>query len=110
MNIEASLPEVGARLLREQPEVRSDLERIVQMWGGLLAQHGGPMLFGEFSIADAFFAPVAMRLRTYRAPVPPIVAAYIGRVAEAPGIAAWIADALAEKDFLQFEEPYRTKP
>src|SRR5689334_13918162 len=76
----------------------------------LLETHGGPMLFGEFSIADAFFAPVAMRLRTYRAPVPPIVAAYIGRVAEAPGIAAWIADALAEKDFLQFEEPYRTKP
>jgi glutathione S-transferase len=68
------------------------------------------MLFGEFSISDAFFAPVVMRLRTYAAPVPSIVAAYIARAVETPGIAAWIADALAEKDFLQFEEPYRTKP
>ena len=51
-----------------------------------------------------------MRLRTYAAPVPPIVASYIARAVETPGIAAWIADALAEKDFLQFEEPYRTKP
>jgi glutathione S-transferase len=38
------------------------------------------------------------------------VAAYIARAAEMPGIAAWIADARAENDFLQFEEPYRTKP
>jgi len=83
---------------------------IVQMWSELLAEYKGPLLFGEFSIADAFFAPVVMRLRTYSAPVPPIVASYIARAVETPGIAAWIADALAEKDFLQFEEPYRTKP
>ncbi len=68
MNIEASLPEVGARVLAEQAEVRADVERLKSMWSALLAAHGGPMLFGEFGIADA----------------------------------------LAERDFLDFEEPYRS--
>ena len=109
MNIEAVLPEVGARLLAEQPELRDNVARIVAMWSELLAEHGGPMLFGAFSIADAFFAPVVMRFRTYAVPVPPPIAAYMERVIALPGVAAWIADALAEKDFLPFEEAYRTQ-
>ncbi len=109
MNIEAALPEVGARVLAEQPEVRGDVARMVAMWSELLAQHGGPMLFGGFSIADAFFAPVVMRLRTYGVPVPAVIAAYRDRVVALPGVAAWIADALAEHDFLPFEEAYRTQ-
>ncbi|SOD30232.1 glutathione S-transferase [Variovorax sp. YR752] len=109
MNIEASLPEVGARLLKEVPEVASDLARIVQMWSGLLDTHGGPMLFGaEFGIADAYFAPIGTRIKTYGLPVPAHITAYIERVQALPGVKAWIDDALAEKDFLQFEEPYRT--
>jgi glutathione S-transferase len=109
MNIEASLPEVGARLLKEVPEVASDLVRIVQMWSGLLDAHGGPMLFGAtFGIADAYFAPIGTRIKTYGLPVPPHITAYIERVQALPGVRAWIDDALAEKDFLQFEEPYRT--
>jgi glutathione S-transferase len=110
MNIEASLPAIGAEVLKSQAGVRADVERIVALWSQLLENHGGPMLFGEFSIADAFFAPVVTRLRTYAAPVPPIVASYMARAVEMPGIAAWIADALAENDFLQFNEPYRTRP
>jgi glutathione S-transferase len=65
------------------------------------------MLFGEFSVADATFAPVCMRLKTYGLPVPPDVAAYVARVRELPGVKAWVQGALAEKDFLDFEEPYR---
>jgi glutathione S-transferase len=108
MNIEASLPEVGARLLKEKPEVASDLARIVQMWSGLLDAHGGPMLFGEFGIADAYFAPIGTRIKTYGLPVPANITAYIERVQALPGVKAWIDEALAEKDFLQFEEPYRS--
>jgi glutathione S-transferase len=48
-----------------------------------------------------------MRLRTYGLPVSSTVSAYVDRVAALPGVAAWISDALAEKDFLDFEEPYR---
>jgi glutathione S-transferase len=109
MNIEAALPEVGARVLAEQAAVRADVERLVEMWTALLAEHRGPMLFGEFSVADAYFAPVVMRLKTYAVPVPAAIAAYLQRVCELPGVAAWIADALAEHDFLDFEEPYRSQ-
>ena len=107
MNIEARLPQVGALALRDKPGVRADLTRLVSMWTELLAQDGKPFLFGDFSIADAYFAPVVMRIRTYELPVPPSVASYIDRLCALPGVKAWIDDALAEKDFLDFEEPYR---
>ncbi|MBP6544252.1 MAG: glutathione S-transferase family protein [Piscinibacter sp.] len=107
MNVEARLPEIGAKVLAEQAGVRSDLARIVQMWSELLGEHGGPLLFGDFSIADAYFAPVVMRLVTYGVPVPAGIAAYMASVQALPGVAAWVKDALAEQDFLDFEEPYR---
>jgi glutathione S-transferase len=108
MNIEASLPQAGALAWRDHPAVRADVQRLVAMWSELLQQHKGPMLFGEFSIADAFFAPVCMRLRTYQLPVPGVVTDYVRRVCALPGVKAWVDDALAEQDFLDFEEPYRT--
>jgi glutathione S-transferase len=107
MNVEARLPEIGAKVLAEQAGVRGDLARIVQMWSELLREHGGPLLFGGFSIADAYFAPVVMRLVTYGVPVPAEIAGYMARVQALPGVAAWVKDALAEQDFLDFEEPYR---
>lgn len=108
MNIEASLPQAGALVWRDQPGVRTDLQRIIAMWSELLAQHKGPMLFGEFSIADAFFAPVCMRIRSYQLPVPGHITDYIRRVCALPAVQAWIADALEEHDFIDFDEPYRT--
>jgi glutathione S-transferase len=65
------------------------------------------LLFGDFTIADAYFAPVCMRLKTYALPLPADLAAYVERVAALPGVQAWVKDALAEQDFLDFEEPYR---
>ena len=107
MNIEASLPEVGARVLAEQPGVVQDLARIVQMWQQQLDESGGPFLFGGFSISDAYFAPVCTRIKTYGLPVPAPVAAYVERVFALPAMQAWVADAWAENDFLDFDEPYR---
>ena len=107
MNIEASLPEVGAQVLAEHPAVQADLDRLQAMWTDALATSGGPFLFGTFSVADAYFAPVVARLRTYALPVSPVVADWMAQVWAAPGVAAWVADALAEQDFLDFEEPYR---
>ncbi len=109
MNIEAALPEIGQLVWRDHPAVRADVQRIVAMWSGLLEQYGGPLLFGEFSIADAYFAPVCMRLKTYALPVPQAIADYVNRVVALPGIKAWIDGGLAEKDFLAFEEPYRLR-
>jgi glutathione S-transferase len=109
MNIEADLSEVGQLIWRDKPAVRDDVARIVDMWRDLLAAHGGPMLFGEFTIADAYFAPVCMRLKTFALPVPADITAYVQRVCALPGVKAWIDGALAEHDFLDFEEPYRLK-
>ncbi len=110
MNIEAVLPEVGARLLQDEPAVRADVLRIVQLMEDALHAHGGPMLFGDFSTADAFFAPVVMRFKTYGLPAPSDVTAYFERVHALPSVRAWVAQALAEHDFRAFEEPYRSAP
>ena len=110
MNIEAALQEVGARVLRDEAGVRADVERIFAMWTELLQQHGGPLLFGRFTIADAYFAPVVTRLRTYGVPMPAPIAAYAEHVVGLPGVVAWIAAALTEHDFVEFDEPYRTAP
>ena len=109
MNIEARLPEVGEIVWRDQPAVRADVQRLVEMWSELLDQHGGPMLFGQFSIADAFYAPVCMRLATFALPVPEHITAYVQRVQQLPGVKAWIDGALAEQDFVPFDEPYRAR-
>lgn len=108
MNIEASLAQAGALVWRDQPALRADVQRIVAMWSALLEQYRGPMLFGEFGIADAYFAPVCVRLKNYALPVPGQITDYIRRVWALAGVRAWTEDALAEKDFLDFEEPYRT--
>ncbi len=65
------------------------------------------MLFGRFSIADAYYAPVVMRLSRYALPVPVDIAGYIRRVHALPGVKAWVDGALAEHDFVAFDEPYR---
>ena len=109
MNIEADLSKIGQLIWRDKPAVRADVARLVAMWRELLAAHQGGMLFGEFSIADTFYAPVCMRLKSYALPVPDDITAYIERLSALPGVKAWIDDALAENDFREFEEPYRLK-
>jgi len=108
-NIEASLPEVGQLIWRDKPAVRADVARLLALWSELLQQHGGPLLFGRFSIADAYFAPVCLRFKTYALPLPPAMAAYADRVAALPGVAAWTRQARAEHDFRDFGEPYRLR-
>jgi len=110
MNIEASLPEVGARLLAAEPATQRDLARIDAMWSERLQQSGGPFLFGPFGAIDAYFAPVVARTRCYALPLSTTAQAYADRVWAASGVNAWVADATAERDFLDFEEPYRKAP
>lgn len=110
MNIEARLPEVGARLWADNPGLREDVQRLEMLWTPLLTQGKGPMLFEQFSIVDAFFAPVCMRLITYALPIPPLVQSYVQRVRNLPAVQEWVQAALAEHDFRPFEEPYRSAP
>ena len=110
MNIEAHLPEVGAKVWAEQDGVRRDVARIEQLWAEALQASGGPFLFGAFGAADAFYAPVAMRLLSYALPMSDTARAYVERLRGAPGVAAWITEALAERDFVVEDEPYRQAP
>ncbi len=111
MNIEASLPHIGALVMRDKPAVAADVKRLEALLGGLLghyaAMHADGMLCGAFSIVDAYFAPVVMRFKTYALPASPLLSAYMDRLCAMPGVAAWIADAKTEGEFRDFEEPYR---
>jgi glutathione S-transferase len=106
-NLEASLPHVGTEQLAKNPAAAADLARIDAMWADALARSGGPFLFGAYSIADAMYAPVAGRIRTYGLPVGEAARAYIDRLWATRGVAAWVREALAEATYLDFEEPYR---
>ena len=91
---------VGERLLKEQPGVRSDLDRVQVLWADALQTSGGPFLFGAFGIADAFFAPVAMRFRTYGVPLDAVCADYVGRIEQANVLGPQIAMSFANAAFL----------
>lgn len=75
---------------------KANIHRLVELWSGLLARSGGPFLFGDWGIVDAFFTPVATRFRGYDLETgDPAVAAYLDRLLETPDFLAWERDALA---------------
>ena len=106
MNIRASHPGKGMR-----PEVQANIDRIEKLWSEARTRFGtgGPFLFGAFSAADAMFAPVVMRFRTYAVKLSPEAASYCDAMAMAPGVRAWIDGALQEKEFVAEDEPYAKK-
>ncbi|MBN3758444.1 glutathione S-transferase family protein [Paraburkholderia sp. Tr-20389] len=91
MNIRASFPGKGAT-----PGALADIARIDAIWSECLDTYGGPFLFGDFTIADAMYAPVVMRFNTWQPKLSEAAAAYARRVTEQPAVAAWISDALRE--------------
>ncbi len=107
MNIEVFFPDVGARLWAEDDALRADVARLDAAWTEALARSGGPFLFGDFSAADAYFAPVAVRLSRFGLPVSDTAAAYRDALLAHPAVEDWIADAMREQDFIVEDEPYR---
>jgi glutathione S-transferase len=78
------------------PEALADARRVEQIWHDALDQSGGPFLFGSFTIADAMFAPVASRLRTYGVDVDARCRSYIDAIFALPGVQQWMRDAESE--------------
>lgn len=99
MNLRSSLP---GRIALDS--IAEDLSRIEAIWGGLLERSGGPYLFGAFSAADAMYAPLAARLRTYDLPASDTAAAYIEAIYALPAFQAWLAEAVREPWILEEEE------
>jgi glutathione S-transferase len=83
------------------PQTQADIGRISEIWEGCLAKYGHhQFLFGEFCIADAYFAPVVMRFRSYGVLLAPALQAYMERVIAHPAVARWIKEAEAETEVL----------
>ena len=78
---------------------QADIGRISEIWEECLSRFGHhQFLFGDLSIADAYFAPVVMRFRTYGVSLAPALNAYCERVQAHPAVARWITEALAETE------------
>jgi glutathione S-transferase len=106
MNIKGSHPGKGLT-----SESQRDIDRIVALWGECRGSFGaaGSLLFGKFSIADAYFAPVVMRFRTYGVEVPRLAKDYCAAVEALPAVREWIEAAQKEKKFVAADEPYARK-
>lgn len=78
-------------------DVGADVARIDAIWSDCRARfgQGGPYLFGSFSNADAMYAPVATRIRTYRLPVSKAADSYCDAIMAHPAMRKWIEDAKA---------------
>jgi len=103
MNIRASLPGKGM-----SAEVQPDIDRIVEIWESCRARHGagGELLFGQFGVADAFYAPVATRFLTYAVPLPPVAQRYADALLALPAVQDWMAQARRESESVRADEPY----
>lgn len=78
-------------------KAQEDIQRIKRIWTQCLDLSGGPFLFGEFSIADAMYAPVVNRFISYGIPAEGWVQKYIQTLRELPAHRQWIEAAMAEK-------------
>jgi len=97
------------RLLDITRACRSDIDKVEALWAQCMStaaqkgQHQGYLL-GEFSIADAFFAPVVVRLCGYKVAVNAATQAYMDTMLATPAVMAWIAAGLEETTVLQEDE------
>lgn len=84
-------------------EALADIARIDAIWSDCLSRSGGPFLFGEFSIADAMFAPVVMRFNSYAPALSDVARSYAERVTALPAVQAWSAAARTEPGIAYYD-------
>ena len=77
---------------------RPDVQRIKEIWTDCLDTYGGPFLFGKPTLADAMYAPVCTRFRTYAVELEPALDAYCDTIYNWEPMKEWIAAALEEPD------------
>jgi glutathione S-transferase len=96
MNIKAQFPH-----FKIWSKARADIERISAIWRESLGAHGGPFLFGDITLADAMYAPVVSRFRTYGVELEPGLRDYADRIWNLPAMQEWRAAAVAEKEEIE---------
>ena len=96
MNIKAHFPQ-----FKIWSKAKADIDRIVAIWRECLDAYGGPFLFGELSMADAMYAPVVSRFRTYSVALDAQTQAYADRIWALPAMVEWREAALAEDEAIE---------
>jgi len=94
------------RQMAMTPPLAQDLARVDAIWSGCRRDHGerGPFLFGEFSVADAMYAPVVLRARTYGLPLSELAARYQDTMLADAHLREWIEAACVETVVIPHEE------
>ncbi len=84
----------------------AEIDRVIAIWSGCHRRYGdrGGWLFGRFSVADAMFAPVVLRFRTYGINLPESAGYYPNRLLESPAMQRWLAAAESETEVIDREE------
>lgn len=98
MDCRSSWPDRG-----REPGVKADYDRVTTIWRDCRDQFGsgGDFLFGAFTIADAFFAPVVSRFRTYAVELDPISSAYADAIWTFPAMQEWLTEAGNESEVIE---------
>ncbi|MDF2117480.1 glutathione S-transferase family protein [Roseiarcaceae bacterium H3SJ34-1] len=96
MNLKAHFPN-----FKVWSKAQADITRIQAIWNECLAAHGGPFLFGEFSMADAMYAPVATRFNTYDVKIDSVCAGYCDRILSYPAMQEWTQSAQLEPEEIE---------
>jgi glutathione S-transferase len=106
MNIRSRHPGKGMT-----PASRKDIDRVIALWTDCRERFGGEgnFLFGRFTIADAFYAPVVMRFQTYAVKLPSVAQAYCEAVQALSAVREWIEAARRETEFVPADEPYASR-
>lgn len=102
MNLRAPPADPSVTLARESERTRIEVERIRTIWTECLERHGGPFLFGDLTIADIMYAPVATRFRTYGVMMDEHHEAYVEAIFGLEGMKTWVAAAREETESIGF--------
>jgi glutathione S-transferase len=105
MNCKKTFPGKGL-----STEAAADIRRIQQIWRDCRSTYGknGPLLFGEFTIVDAMFAPVVLRFNTYQVELDDDAQAYVSAMLALPAMQEWVSEACLETEVLPRFEPYES--
>ena len=94
----------ATRRIHLNEQILKDIHRVDGMWQDALNRHDGSWLFGDFSIADCMYAPVASRFATYQIEVSDTSQQYIDRLLTLPSMQRWYESALQEKEVIGEDE------
>lgn len=98
-NIRACIPVDRSTL---KASTQQEINRVEQMWAQAYDTYGGPWLFGDFSLADVVYAPVALRFVTYQIQLTPAAQPFVKAVKALPSIQSWAKAAASEPEAISF--------